>query len=377
MFPKHRLAFRNVMAAAAMCSGLLLVPTAYAVPLVLTPPAVSPKAIPAGEAANVRVAFRITDPDYIAGSAFVQRVDAAGKVLAKLGTLRDDGLGGDDEAGDRVYTAQIELTLAKHGDTANLQVSAAYKGVLFRLATPPETITAVTGLVPGPTLERLGNKVITRDVYGYMTGEVPLTNTQTPITLPDDQKARTLTRELTKSSGDGQHIGIFKWVHNVLTDLPEDTDVDGPVSSEFRYLSATGQLWSASTGDPKIHYYYPEFAPTISAKGDRVLLIENSETHTQVKVYDQLGTLLLNEPSDIVGLLDARMAASGNCVLLNGYSTESTDGVPVYQVIEVASGKAWSATGPASTLNVLQESENSLGCFNLFAGSVLVLTTPQ
>lgn len=127
-------------------------------------PTMSPASIAARTPAEVTFSVAITDPNYTAGSANVQRLNATGGIVAVVGNLRDDGTQGDAIAGDRIYTLRTTLQQAEAG-TVKFQVSAAFKGELKRsfagpLAltvtdTPAPTIGAV-GLAPGATPAGVG-----------------------------------------------------------------------------------------------------------------------------------------------------------------------------------------------------------------------------
>ena len=53
------------------------------------------------------VTVAITDPAVVPASVVLQRIDDAGRVLATLGHVMDDGTDGDAAAGDRTFTAQL------------------------------------------------------------------------------------------------------------------------------------------------------------------------------------------------------------------------------------------------------------------------------
>lgn len=118
----------------------------------ISAPAVSPAALTVGEAAAVSATTRITSDaanPVIATGVNLLRVDATGKVLATLGTMRDDGSAGDAIAGDGMFTLQF----VANEPTANevrLRVSAAFKGLLRRILSD-QTILAVqvAGGLPG------------------------------------------------------------------------------------------------------------------------------------------------------------------------------------------------------------------------------------
>ena len=113
-------------------------------------PALTPDRVVAGVASAVTVSVSITDPNYIAGSANVQRLRADGSVQAVVGLLRDDGVDGDAVAGDKVYTLRTTLTEAAAG-TVKFQVSAGFRRELKRTVAGPMTLTVDSG-VPVPVI---------------------------------------------------------------------------------------------------------------------------------------------------------------------------------------------------------------------------------
>jgi hypothetical protein len=95
-----------------------------------------PATAPVGVATSVRVTVVITDSSVIAGSVVLQRIDAAGRVLATLGPLTDDGTNGDQVAGDRTFTAAPTVYELAPG-LVRLRVSAAFSGRLTRVVSAP------------------------------------------------------------------------------------------------------------------------------------------------------------------------------------------------------------------------------------------------
>ena len=73
----------------------------------------------------------------------LQRLDTAGRVVAVLGLLRDDGANGDVAAGDRTFTLQATIFETTPGPV-RLRVSAAFRGSLIRAFSIPLTVN-VTG----------------------------------------------------------------------------------------------------------------------------------------------------------------------------------------------------------------------------------------
>ena len=128
----------------------LVLLTAAAQAGTLGPPSLTPDRVVAGVASAVTVSVSITDPNYIAGSANLQRLRADGSVQAVVGLLHDDGLAGDAVAGDKVYTLRTTLSEAAAG-TVKFQVSAGFKRELKRTLAGPLTLTVDSG-VPVPVI---------------------------------------------------------------------------------------------------------------------------------------------------------------------------------------------------------------------------------
>ena len=93
--------------------------------------AVAPGAAPVGVATIVTVTALISDPSVIADGVNLQRLDAAGRVVAVLGILRDDGANGDVAAGDQTFTIRATIFETTPGPVT-LRVSAAFRGSLLR-----------------------------------------------------------------------------------------------------------------------------------------------------------------------------------------------------------------------------------------------------
>ena len=100
--------------------------------------------VPVGVATPVRITVVITGDGVIPDSVVLQRIDAAGRVLATLGPSVDNGTNGDVTAGDRTFTARPTLYELAPG-TVRLRVSAAFLGKVMRVLSAPVTVT-VTGV---------------------------------------------------------------------------------------------------------------------------------------------------------------------------------------------------------------------------------------
>lgn len=122
---------------------------------VIASAAVTPNTASTGVTRQVVITASIPSDNYLAGSALVQRLDAAGRVLAVLGNMRDDGLEGDTAAGDRVYSLRATV-LENDPGQVTYRVSAAFKGAVLRVLSAPLTVT-VSGVSTGVNITAPGN----------------------------------------------------------------------------------------------------------------------------------------------------------------------------------------------------------------------------
>jgi hypothetical protein len=101
----------------------------------------TPTTVPVGVGTVVTVVSAVSDPSLIVPSVNLQRLDAAGRVIAILGTLVDDGSGGDATAGDGLFTIRTTIFETVAGPV-RLRVSAAFSGKLLRAFSAPLTVMA-------------------------------------------------------------------------------------------------------------------------------------------------------------------------------------------------------------------------------------------
>jgi hypothetical protein len=86
-----------------------------------------PNSLTAGVAAQLTLTCRITNFNVVPGGAVVQRLNSAGTVTGTLGTMRDDGAGGDAQAGDGIFTMLLNSYETSPG-LVRLRVSADIQG---------------------------------------------------------------------------------------------------------------------------------------------------------------------------------------------------------------------------------------------------------
>ncbi len=89
-----------------------------------------PSQIRIGVASKVRFYADIGDPNLVAGSVNLQRIGAANTNPVVVGTLKDDGTGGDEIAGDGRYS--IEITLTEPVGNVTFVISAAIRNQIIR-----------------------------------------------------------------------------------------------------------------------------------------------------------------------------------------------------------------------------------------------------
>ena len=86
-----------------------------------------PNVVTAGIGTATLVTCRITDPNVLANTVFLQRLDGANSVTGTFGSLHDDGQGGDTAAGDGIFSGQFSINEAAPG-ILRLRVSAGIRG---------------------------------------------------------------------------------------------------------------------------------------------------------------------------------------------------------------------------------------------------------
>ena len=139
----------------------------------------SPSLILTASPTTIMVTASITDRRVLSTSVRLQRVDAAGGMLADLGPLRDDGTQGDVTPGDGVYSGQITLTPAAAGHVY-LRASAGFRD------WPPRVLSEVMAIgvaEPGPTEQAAGPA---GGVFGFPNGvilDIPPGALTEPVTL--------------------------------------------------------------------------------------------------------------------------------------------------------------------------------------------------
>jgi hypothetical protein len=116
-------------------------------------PVAGPSALSAGTSTTVRISSFITSgsgPAVLPNGVNLLQVDAKGNVLAILGVLNDNGVNGDLQAGDQIFSGQFTFNQTAPG-TIFLQASVAFRGTLKRVlseSTPLEVLPSGTPTQP-------------------------------------------------------------------------------------------------------------------------------------------------------------------------------------------------------------------------------------
>ena len=134
------------LCAAVLLSFVMFPVHAFAAPSVGAPVA-APATVVAGQATTVTVTSTIssdlTNP-VIATGVNLLRVDATGKTIATIGTMRDNGAGGDVAAGDGIFTLRFVTNEPAPGEL-RLRVSAPFMGMLKRVLSQVAVVQVVNG----------------------------------------------------------------------------------------------------------------------------------------------------------------------------------------------------------------------------------------
>ena len=149
--------FGRAAAAVVIAVSLLAAASMPAVAAtVIDAAAVSPVSAPVGVATQVVVTATITEPTVLPDGVNLQRLDSAGRVIAILGLLKDDGLNGDVTAGDRVFSFRMTVFETAPGPMT-VRVSAAFQGKLLRAFSPPLTVSITGATATGIALTAPAN----------------------------------------------------------------------------------------------------------------------------------------------------------------------------------------------------------------------------
>jgi hypothetical protein len=203
---------------------------------------VNPNSTSAGAPVVVTVTSSITDAALIPESVNLQRLDSSGRVISVLGSLHDDGLNGDAVAGDQIYSITSTVFENTPG-VVTVRVSAAFRGTLLRVFSPPLTVN-ITGVATGVTILSPANAAYLNTAPVTVTGTVgdpaaqvtvngvtaPVSGGNFVVTVPLNEGPNTLTAVATNSNGTTStgssqvtldttppHLEIYSPTNNIVT----------------------------------------------------------------------------------------------------------------------------------------------------------------
>lgn len=298
-------------------------------------PNMSPANIPARTPSEVTFSIGITDPNYTAGTANVQRLNASGGIVSVLGNLRDDGTQGDAVAGDRIYTLRTTLQQAEAG-TMHFQVSAAFKGELKRTFAGPLVLTVTDA--PAPTV-----------------GAVQLAPGSTPAGVG---MLATVTAQIDNGATLPSSVVLQKLDANgavlaTLGDLHDDGLEGDAAAGDKTYTLRTTVLENAAG---TVHY---RVAASFAGSGTPVysgpLSVAITGTPTGITITSPANGAYLNTP---VLTLHGSVGDSAARVRINGIDTPISGNnfaasVPLNEGPNVLTAVAANSNGTTSTTSVL------------------------
>jgi hypothetical protein len=130
-----------------------------------------------GTPTQITVTASISDPSLIPTGVNLLQLNPDGSTTI-LGTLHDDGLNGDLFAGDLVFTLVVTLN-APSASQIQLQVSAAFKGLLQRVKSPIMSVYFQSANAPQQAITALAQYLIAGDTTAALTYIAPSNNTIT------------------------------------------------------------------------------------------------------------------------------------------------------------------------------------------------------
>lgn len=139
-----------LLAVGMLMGGIGLLPALSLAATTVGTPVASPTRIFTGLATVLTVTSQITDDTtnpVIATGVNLLHLDAAGRAIAIVGTMRDDGANGDAVAGDKIFTLRLTRTESAPGEL-RLQVSAAFQRLLRRVLSSVTVVPIVANTPP-------------------------------------------------------------------------------------------------------------------------------------------------------------------------------------------------------------------------------------
>lgn len=156
--------------------------------------AVSPTTAVIGTPTQVTVTASITDPALISNSVNLLRLNTDGTTTI-LGTLHDDGLNGDEFAGDLDFTLVVTIN-ASAATQIQLQVSAAFTGTLLRVKSAVMSVFFQPANAPQQALTALAHDLASGNRAAAFNYINPSINSSTIINTYSQQALNSLASSL-------------------------------------------------------------------------------------------------------------------------------------------------------------------------------------
>jgi len=147
-----------------------------------------------GAPTQVTVEASITDPTLITGGANLLQINSNGTTTI-LGALHDDGLNGDHFGGDLVFTLVVTLN-SPVASQVQLQVSAAFKGVLARVKSSTMSVFFQPANAPQQALASLSQALASGNITSALTFINPSSNSVAAISSFGQQSLNFLASAL-------------------------------------------------------------------------------------------------------------------------------------------------------------------------------------
>ena len=325
--------FRSVAIGAILAGALLW---GQATGGTLGTPSIAPGSMPAVTPMQVTFSVSITDPNYTAGTANVQRLNAAGGIASVLGLLRDDGLQGDAVAGDKVYTLRVTLQEALPG-TVNFQVSGGFKGELKRTMAGPLALV-VNGAVAAP---RIGTAQMAPGATPAGVGMLA-----TVTALIDNGATTPTSVVLQKLDGNGAVLATLGNLH--------DDGIDGDAGAGDKTFSLRTTVLENQVGNVgyRVAVQFPNHPMTVYSAP---LSVAITGTATGISITSPASGAYLNTP---VITLTGSVGDAAAQVRINGIATPLSDksfaaAVPLNEGPNTITAVSTNSNGSTSTSSVL------------------------
>ncbi len=229
-----------VFSRSLILAGLIALPASVIAAPSVQPPVVSPPSVSVAQSTGLTVTAYVkgdaTNP-VIATGVNLLRLDAAGKVLATLGRMWDDGTHGDAVAGDGFFTLNVTVNEPVAGDI-RLQISAAFYKLLSRVkssVTLVPIVDKINGIAVPPKPDAATNQATVGGVDSDNNGirdDIDRLIAQEFGTNPANyveasNYARTQQAAITSPSPEtvAQHINLLRCINDIqkLDDLKKIT----------------------------------------------------------------------------------------------------------------------------------------------------------